>query len=55
MSRSRGDGEVVSTEKKVRRPGGGGGVPVVPSTGGSIGSMADGYLANDAEDLSSAC
>jgi polyisoprenyl-teichoic acid--peptidoglycan teichoic acid transferase len=54
-SRTRGDGEAVSTEKEVRRPGGGGGAPVVPSTGGSIGSMADGYLANDAEDLSSAC
>ena len=29
--------------------------PAAPTTGGSLGSMADGYAANDAADLSSAC
>lgn len=56
-SRARGEEGAVSVQKKARRPGrgGAGGSASTPSTGGSIGSMADGYVANDAEDLSSAC
>jgi LCP family protein required for cell wall assembly len=54
-SSSRGEEEVV----EVREKGGGSdataAAPAAPSTGGSIGSMAEGYLANDAEDLSAAC
>jgi LCP family protein required for cell wall assembly len=51
----RGDGETVSAGKKVPRPAGGGGAASAPTTGGSIGSLADGYAANDSTDLSSAC
>lgn len=57
-SEGRADGRTVRPDekpaktKKVRRPAGG---ADAPTTGGSIGSMAEGYVANDAEDLSSAC
>ncbi|HSE09842.1 MAG TPA: LCP family protein [Nocardioidaceae bacterium] len=54
-SQGREDGETVSAEKKVRRPAAGGGAASAPTTGGSIGSLAEGYAANDATDLSSAC
>jgi hypothetical protein len=54
-SQARGGGETVSVAKKVRRPSGGAGAPSAPTTGGSIGSLADGYAANDAEDLASSC
>ncbi|HEU4513363.1 MAG TPA: LCP family protein [Nocardioidaceae bacterium] len=54
-SQARGDGERVSVAKKVRRPSGGAGAPSAPTTGGSIGSLAEGYAANDAEDLASSC
>jgi LCP family protein required for cell wall assembly len=52
-SESRGDDDPVSTTSRPRR--GGGGSASAPTTGGSIGSLADGYAANDATDLSSAC
>jgi polyisoprenyl-teichoic acid--peptidoglycan teichoic acid transferase len=54
-SRSRGDGETVRVQKKKGPPAGGGGAPSAPSTGGSVGSLAEGYAANDAADLSDAC
>ena len=44
-----------SEQKKVRRPAGGAGAPSAPTTGGSIGSLAEGYAANDSTDLSAAC
>ena len=59
-SASRGDGDKVSAgksaKKKPSRPSAGAGGTTPPSTtGGSIGSLAEGYAANDAADLSSAC
>ncbi|HEX6246434.1 MAG TPA: LCP family protein [Nocardioidaceae bacterium] len=60
-SEARDDAEVVETRKapdaakKVRRPAGGAGAPAAPTTGGAVGSLAEGYAANDAEDLSSTC
>ena len=57
-SESRGDGDKVSAHKKVRRPAAGGtaaGSPAVPTTGGSIGNLSEGYAANQASDLSDAC
>lgn len=54
-SQARGDGETVTATKKVRRPAGGAGAPSAPTTGGSFGSLAEGYAANDATDLSDAC
>ncbi len=54
-SQARGDGETASAGKKPRRPTGGAGAPSAPTTGGSIGSLAEGYAANDAEDLASSC
>ncbi len=57
-SESRGDGDKVSAHKKVRRPASGGtvaGAPAVPTTGGSIGNLSEGYAANQASDLSDAC
>jgi anionic cell wall polymer biosynthesis LytR-Cps2A-Psr (LCP) family protein len=50
-----GGGETVSAEKKVRKPSGGAGAPSAPTTGGSIGSLSEGYAANDSTDLSAAC
>jgi hypothetical protein len=50
-----GGDETVSAEKKVRKPSGGGGAPSAPTTGGSIGSLSEGYAANDSTDLSAAC
>jgi LCP family protein required for cell wall assembly len=49
------DGGTVSAQKKVRRPAAGGGAASAPTTGGSIGSLAEGYAANDSTDLSAAC
>jgi LCP family protein required for cell wall assembly len=50
------EGEEVAVQKKPGSgSGSGAGVPSAPTTGGSIGSMAEGYAANDATDLSSAC
>jgi LCP family protein required for cell wall assembly len=54
-SQARGDGETVSATKKGGRPAGGAGAPSAPTTGGSFGSLAEGYAANDATDLSDAC
>jgi polyisoprenyl-teichoic acid--peptidoglycan teichoic acid transferase len=55
-SRSRGDGQTVNVQKKPRpKSGAGAGTPSAPTTGGSVGSLAEGYAANDATDLSSAC
>jgi LCP family protein required for cell wall assembly len=48
-------GGTVSAQKKVRRPAAGGGAASAPTTGGSIGSLAEGYAANDSTDLSAAC
>ena len=58
-SQSPEDGETVKADpgpkKKVRRPAAGAGAPSAPTTGGSIGSLAEGYAANDSTDLSAAC
>jgi LCP family protein required for cell wall assembly len=54
-SQSSGDGETAPAKKKVRRPAGGAGAPSAPTTGGSIGSLAEGYAANDSTDLSDSC
>jgi LCP family protein required for cell wall assembly len=59
-SSSHGGGDTVSAQKsaqkKVRRPSAGAGGTTPPSTtGGSIGSLAEGYAANESTDLSSAC
>lgn len=52
-----GGGATVSAHKKARRPGGAGagGGPTPTMTGGSIGSLSEGYAANQADDLSTAC
>ncbi len=50
-SESRGDGD---TKPKRRKPISAGGA-TTPTTGGSIGNLTEGYAANQAEDLSSAC
>lgn len=52
-SRTRGEGEAGTARGTPRRPAGG--AAAAPTTGGAIGSMADGYAANDAEDLTSTC
>jgi LCP family protein required for cell wall assembly len=52
-SASRGDDDSVQARRRPHR--GAGGTAVAPTTGGSIGSLAEGYAANDATDLSSAC
>lgn len=49
----RGDGQTGSTRDKGRRPAAG--APSAPTTGGSVGSLAEGYAANEATDLSDAC
>jgi polyisoprenyl-teichoic acid--peptidoglycan teichoic acid transferase len=55
-SRSGGDGETVSVKEKPRaKAGAGAGAASAPTTGGSIGSLAEGYAANDATDVSSVC
>jgi LCP family protein required for cell wall assembly len=54
-SQARGEGETVTAARKARRGGGGSGAPSAPTTGGSIGSLAEGYAANDATDLADAC
>jgi len=58
-SQSPEDGETVKADpgpkKTVRRPEAGAGAPSAPTTGGSIGSLAEGYAANDSTDLSAAC
>ncbi len=50
-----GRGREAPSKPKGGKSAAGAGAPSVPTTGGSIGSMAEGYAANDAEDLSSAC
>lgn len=52
-ARGESDGEVVEAAKPKPKPASG--APAQPMTGGSIGSLAEGYQANDAADLSSAC
>jgi LCP family protein required for cell wall assembly len=52
-SASRGDDESVQTKRRLHK--GAAGAATAPTTGGSIGSLAEGYAANDATDLSSAC
>lgn len=54
-SEARTESDTVSAKSKVRRAAGGSGQPSVPTTGGSIGSLAEGYAANEAADLSDAC
>jgi anionic cell wall polymer biosynthesis LytR-Cps2A-Psr (LCP) family protein len=54
-SQTRGEGETAGPRKKAGRPSGGTGAPSAPTTGGSIGSLADGYAANEATNLSGAC
>lgn len=53
-SESAGEG-IVSAHKKVRRPARAAGGPAAPTTGGSIGTLAGGYAANDSTDLSDVC
>ena len=50
IDRSEGDGPAKATGGKKPKPGG---TPSV--TGGSLGSLSEGYAANQAEDLSAAC
>lgn len=50
-SEARGEGAGGPTRKKVRKPA----ATSAPTTGGSIGSLAEGYAANEATDLSDAC
>jgi polyisoprenyl-teichoic acid--peptidoglycan teichoic acid transferase len=52
-SESRTDGGGTSRPKHKRPASGSGDAPV--TTGGSIGNLSDGYAANQAEDLSTAC
>ncbi len=54
-SESAGDGPTVTAHEKPRRSRGGSGAPSAPTTGGSIGSLSEGYAANEATDLSAAC
>lgn len=54
-SEARTESDTVSAKSKVRRAAGGSGQPSMPTTGGSIGSLAEGYAANEAADLSDAC
>jgi LCP family protein required for cell wall assembly len=54
-SESRDDGAVVSAHKKVHRSARASGGPAQPTTGGSVGSLATGYAANDSTDLSGVC
>jgi hypothetical protein len=42
-------------EKPRAKVGAGAGAASAPTTGGSIGSLAEGYAANDATDVSSVC
>jgi polyisoprenyl-teichoic acid--peptidoglycan teichoic acid transferase len=57
IARSEGaaDPGTVKAHRGVRRPGRGAGAAAAPTTGGSIGSMAEGYAANDSTDVSGAC
>jgi LCP family protein required for cell wall assembly len=51
-----GGGAPAEARKKAPRPAGGGRAPSAPTTtGGSIGSLADGYAANESTDLSGVC
>jgi LCP family protein required for cell wall assembly len=52
-SASREDDASVQARRRPHK--GAGGAATAPTTGGSIGSLAEGYAANDATDLSSAC
>ena len=55
-SESRGEGDPATEAKQARKPAGGGpSSPAPTTTGGSVGSLADGYAANEATDLSDAC
>lgn len=58
IDRAEGNGESVEAdgEKQTRRSTGrGAGAASTSTTGGSIGSLADGYVANQTSDLSTAC
>jgi polyisoprenyl-teichoic acid--peptidoglycan teichoic acid transferase len=50
-------GETVEAgaSKKAPRRASGAGAPSAPTTGGSIGSLSEGYVANQTDDLSTAC
>ena len=55
-SESRGEGDPVTQAKSTRKPAGSAAPSATPTTtGGSVGSLADGYAANEATDLSDAC
>lgn len=55
-SESRSEGDPAPAAKKTRKPAGGTATSTTPTTtGGSVGSLADGYAANEATDLSDAC
>ena len=49
------EGEPVRPRQPTRRPAAGAGTHAGGTTGGSLGSLADGYAANQATDLSGAC
>jgi LCP family protein required for cell wall assembly len=55
IDRAQGEAPQKKPGGKKKRPGAGGGAPTAPTTGGSIGSLADGYVANETSDLSTAC
>jgi LCP family protein required for cell wall assembly len=55
IDRAQGEAPQKKPGGKKKRPGPGGGAPAAPTTGGSIGSLADGYVANETSDLSTAC
>jgi hypothetical protein len=47
--------EPESTTDGTKKPGKGPKTPTPPVTGGSVGSLHDGYAANESQDLDSAC
>jgi LCP family protein required for cell wall assembly len=55
IDRAQGEAPQKKPGGKKKRAGAGGGAPAAPTTGGSIGSLADGYVANETSDLSTAC
>lgn len=54
-SQARGDDEERAEPPAKRRVRRAGAAPAAPSTGGAVGSLADGYAANDAEDVATTC
>ena len=56
-SQTRGEKQTDEGSPKKRTPASGGGTAAAPAitTGGSVGSLKEGYRANDSEDLGSAC